>query len=75
MISYCLTISHHYSGQMCAHFPDFPGMVVLGRDHEEVTGLALEALEAELQRRLELDGNIPQPREQGVFSVSTARFG
>lgn len=75
MISYCLNVAPHYSGQLSAHFPDLPGLVVMGRDHEEVTGLALQALEAELARQLAKNGRIPKPRTRGRLIVSTTRFG
>ena len=75
MPAYCLKIASHYSGLMSAHFPDFPGLVVMGRDHEEVADLAVQALEAELERQLKQNGRIPRPRIQGPLSVCTTRFG
>lgn len=75
MFAYCLKIAPHYSGLICGHFPDFPGVVVLGRDHEEVEYLAVEALETELERQLNQNGRIPKPRTRGALSISTARFG
>ena len=74
MLSYCLKIAPHYSGMMCAHFPDFPGTVVLGRDHQEATDLALAALEFELERQIEQNGKLPTPRFEGRLWVSTAKF-
>ena len=75
MISYCLKVAPHYSGQLSGHFPDFPGLVVLGRDHEEVAGLALQALEEELEHQLAENGRIPEPQTRGRLIVSTTRFG
>ena len=74
-ISYCVTIAPHYSGMMCGHFPDFPGLVVLGRDHVEVLALAAESLDAELEHHWRQDGAIPLPRAEGPLSVSAKRLG
>ena len=74
MPSYCLKIAAHYSGLVSAHFPDFPGVVVMGRDHEEARDLARAALEEELKRLISQDGAIPMPRAQGRMTVSTAKF-
>jgi len=75
MVSYCVKIAPHYSGMISAHFPDFPGLVVLGRDHDEARDLALAALEDELERRIGEDGSIPTPTARGRLSISTSKFG
>ena len=75
MVSYCVKIAPHYSGMISAHFPDFPGLVVLGRDHDEARDLALAALEDELERRIGEDGSIPAPTATGRLSISTSKFG
>jgi hypothetical protein len=75
MVSYCVKIAPHYSGMISAHFPDFPGLVVLGRDHDEATDLALAALEQELERLIGTDGTIPLPRARGRLTISTRKFG
>lgn len=75
MVSYCVKIAPHYSGLMCAHFPDFPGLVVLGRDQDEARELALTALEQELERRISEDGTIPRPAARGKLTISTRKFG
>jgi len=72
-VSYCLRIAPHYSGLISAHFPDFPGLVVLGRDHEEAKDLALAALEQELERLISQDELIPKPRTKGRLTISTRR--
>ena len=75
MISYCVKIAPHYTGLISAHFPDFPGLVVLGRDHDEATDLALAALELELERLIGEDAAIPRPKARGRLTISTRKFG
>ena len=75
MISYCVKIAPHYTGLISAHFPDFPGLVVLGRDHDEARDLALAALEQELERLISQDGAFPEPRARGRLTISTRKFG
>lgn len=75
MRTYCLEIAPHYSGFLCGHFPDFPGLMVIGRDHDEVADLAVAALEAELEQLIKKNGRLPRPRTTGALSISTARFG
>lgn len=52
MLTYKIEILPHYSGMMCGHFPDWPGVSVLGRDHEDVIELGRLALTAEVERCL-----------------------
>lgn len=75
MVAYCLKIAPHYSGLVCGHFPDIPGLMVMGRDLDEVEELAVAALEAELESQLERNGRIPKPRTRGRLRIATARFG
>ena len=77
MNSYCLKLERHYSGLMAAHFPDFPDVIVLGRDHAEARELAVEALKSELQSQLRDTGKLPMPKEQGrlYVIVSAAQDG
>lgn len=74
MFSYCVRIAPHYTGLISAHFPDFPGLVVLGRDHDEARDLALAALEQELERLIRQEEAIPRPRARGPTTISTRRF-
>jgi predicted RNase H-like HicB family nuclease len=74
MRSYCLKIASHYSGQVCGHFPDLPGLVIMGRDPEEVAVLAEQALEAELERLLRKTGQVPRARASGPVTISTSKF-
>jgi len=75
MLTYCVKIAPHYSGLICAHLPDFPGLVVLGRDHDEAKDLALAALEQELERLVNADESFPRPKARGRLTISTSRFG
>ena len=74
MLTYCVKIAPHYSGLISAHLPDFPGLVVLGRDHDEAKKLALAALEQELERLVSAEETIPRPTARGRITVSTQRF-
>ena len=74
MLTYCVKIAPHYSGMISAHLPDFPGLVVLGRDHDEARKLALAALELELERLLKEERTIPAPKARGRLTVTTQRF-
>ena len=74
MLTYCVKIAPHYSGMISAHLPDFPGLVVLGRDHDEAKDLALAALEQELERLAREERNFPRPMARGRLTVSTSRF-
>jgi predicted RNase H-like HicB family nuclease len=74
MYCYCVRIAPHYTGLISAHFPDFPGLVVLGRDHDEAKDLALAALELELDRLISQDKAIPRPRARGPMTISTRKF-
>jgi predicted RNase H-like HicB family nuclease len=74
MFSYCVRIAPHYTGQISVHFPDFPGLVVLGRDHDEARDLALAALEQELERLIRQEEAIPRPRARGPMTISTRKF-
>ena len=70
MVSYCVKIAPHYSGLICAHFPDFPDLVVLGRDHEEAEDLARSALEQELERLIHHGIRIPRPVATGRLKIA-----
>ena len=75
MVAYCLKIAPHYSGLICGSFPDLPGLIVIGRDHKEVTDLAVAALEAELEQLMKRDGCLPRPQIKGRLTISTTKFG
>lgn len=75
MVSYPMKIRPHYSGMLSGHFPDLPGIVVVGRDHEELGRLALDALEAELERCLARDGELPPCHQTTrAATITTHRF-
>lgn len=59
MLTYRVEILPHYSGMMCGHFPDWPGLSVVGRDHEDVVELARRALTTEVERYLCEDRPLP----------------
>ena len=72
MTSYCLKLTPHYSGLISAQFPDIPGLVVLGRDHQEAKDAAREALAARLAQRQAEGIGMPEPRARGLVMITLA---
>lgn len=70
MPTYTIEILSHYSGMMSGHFPDWPGLSVLGRDHEDVVQLARGALEAEVIRYAKEDRPLPAPHAASGIKIS-----
>ena len=44
MADYTLKIRPHYTGLFVGHCAEYPSLVVMGQDHDEVTVLAAEAV-------------------------------
>jgi predicted RNase H-like HicB family nuclease len=74
-VAYCVKIAPHYSGLISAHVPDFPGLVVLGRDHDEAKELARAALELEIDRLISDEAEIPRPKAVGRLMIAARRRG
>jgi predicted RNase H-like HicB family nuclease len=63
MIEYPAVFRRHNNGAVSAHFPDFPGVAVEGKDVQEAEELAREMLECAVSAYRERGRALPRPSD------------